>query len=233
MATELKKLTVDASNGSYTFEVVDAEAREMAQEALDAVNASGGSGDCNIQRIESLDESTLKNLRDLDSGTYILYGYFNPYSGSPDSITIDNCFAAAVHLNAGSHVMVYNPRNFKIDCYEILVDDTADDGFTYNKVSVSMLDLRTNSAVRVDEVTLLAENWVGDDNPYSQVVTIDGITANSQIDLTPDVEQLAIFYDKSIAFVTENDDGVVTVYAIGQKPENDYTVQVTITEVSV
>lgn len=88
------------------------------------------------------------------------------------------------------------------------------------------------SSARVAEVTLLSANWAGDDNPYSQVVTIDGITANSQVDLTPSVEQLAIFYDKSIAFVAENKGGVVTVYAIGQKPENDYTMQVTITEVS-
>ena len=53
------------------------------------------------------------------------------------------------------------------------------------------------------------------------------------MDLTPSVEQLAVFYDKDLTFVTENEDGVVTVYAIGQKPTNDYTIQVTITEVNV
>ena len=47
------------------------------------------------------------------------------------------------------------------------------------------------------------------------------------------MEQLAIFYDKSLALVAENEGGVVTVYAIGQKPENDYTIQATITEVYV
>lgn len=81
--------------------------------------------------------------------------------------------------------------------------------------------------------TLLNSKWVGDASPYSQVVNIEGVTVNSQVDLTPSVEQLAIFYDKDLAFVTENEDGVVTVYAIGQKPENDYTIQVTITEVVV
>jgi hypothetical protein len=86
---------------------------------------------------------------------------------------------------------------------------------------------------RIADVTLLASGWEGDASPYSQIVAIDGITANSQVDLTPNVEQLAIFYQKDLAFVTENEDGVVTVYAIGQKPENDYTIQVTITEVAV
>jgi hypothetical protein len=53
------------------------------------------------------------------------------------------------------------------------------------------------------------------------------------VDLTPSVEQLTIFHDKDLAFVTENEDGTVTVYAIGQKPENDYTIQATIKEVAV
>jgi hypothetical protein len=45
------------------------------------------------------------------------------------------------------------------------------------------------------------------------------------------VEQLAIFYEKDITFITENDGGVVTVYVIGQKPQNDYTIPVSIVEV--
>lgn len=82
-------------------------------------------------------------------------------------------------------------------------------------------------------VTLPASAWAGADDPYSQVVSIEGVTPNSKVDLLPSVEQLAIFHDKDIAFVTENENGVVTVYAVGQKPENDYTMKVTITEVAV
>lgn len=88
-------------------------------------------------------------------------------------------------------------------------------------------------SIRVANIDLLAANWVGDKSPYSQVVAIDGVTECSQVDLTPSIEQLVVFYEKDLGFVTENEDGVVTVYAIGQKPENDYTIQVTITEVSV
>ena len=85
---------------------------------------------------------------------------------------------------------------------------------------------------RIGEVTLDASKWVGEDHKFSQVVSIDGVTENSQVDLTPSVDQLLVFYEKDLAFVTENVDGVVTVYAIGQKPTNDYTIQVTITEVA-
>lgn len=85
---------------------------------------------------------------------------------------------------------------------------------------------------KISEVKLLASKWVGEGYLFSQVVNIDGATANSQVNLTPSVEQLAIFYEKDLAFVTENEDGVVTVYVIGQKPLNDYTIQATITEVA-
>lgn len=87
------------------------------------------------------------------------------------------------------------------------------------------------SNAKIGVVELLASKWVGEENAYSQIVTIGGVTPNSQVDLTPSAEQLMVFYDKSLAFVAENEDGIVTVYAIGQKPENDYTIQVTITEV--
>lgn len=86
---------------------------------------------------------------------------------------------------------------------------------------------------RIGVVTLLAGAWIGANNFYSQVVSIDGVTEYSQVDITPDAEQLAAFYEKDLALVAENEDGVVTVYAIGQKPTNDYTIQVTITEVRV
>ena len=89
----------------------------------------------------------------------------------------------------------------------------------------------TASRVRISSVVLLHDKWVGSESPYSQVVSIDGVTKYSKVDINPSVEQLAIFHDKDIAFVTENDYGVVTVFCIGQKPANDYTMQVTVTEV--
>ena len=98
---------------------------------------------------------------------------------------------------------------------------------------IQILGSLNKPTARIANIDLLAANWVGASSPYSQVVDIDGITENSQVDLTPSIEQLVIFYEKDLGFVTENEDGVVTVYAIGQKPENDYTIQVTITEVNV
>ena len=90
----------------------------------------------------------------------------------------------------------------------------------------------TASAARVVYVNLPASKWTGSGSLYSQVVSIAGVTENSQVNLAPSVEQMATFYEKDITFVTENDGGVVTVYVIGQKPQNDYTIQADIVEVS-
>lgn len=90
-----------------------------------------------------------------------------------------------------------------------------------------------SSTTRIASIDISSAGWQGTGNLYSQVVTIDGVTEFSKVDINPSVEQLAIFHEKDIAFVTENEDGVVTVYCIGQKPADDYTVQVSITEVNV
>lgn len=113
-------------------------------------------------------------------------------------------------------------------------------GVTYalkDEVARNQIDELANKvtpSAKIGEVTLSSNKWITKNTEgslHSQVASINGVTANSQVDLTPSVEQLAIFYEKDLAFVTENEGGVVTVYAIGQKPQNDYTIQVTITEV--
>jgi hypothetical protein len=98
---------------------------------------------------------------------------------------------------------------------------------------IQILGSLSPNHAKIAYVDLLAAAWKGEESPYSQVVSIEGVTENSQVDLTPSIEQLVIFYEKDLGFVTENENGVVTVYALGQKPENDYTIQVTITEVEI
>lgn len=87
------------------------------------------------------------------------------------------------------------------------------------------------ASVMLTSVTLLASAWTGTANRYSQVVTVEGASKRSLVDLQPSVEQLEIFHEKDLAFTTENDDGVITVYAIGDKPTNDYVLQATVMEV--
>lgn len=70
---------------------------------------------------------------------------------------------------------------------------------------------------------------------YGQKVTVNNatITPYSKVDLQLTSEQTAILYGKGLAFVAENDGGVVTVYCIGNIPEDNYTFQAVVTEVVV
>jgi hypothetical protein len=90
-----------------------------------------------------------------------------------------------------------------------------------------------------------ADNWVAEDvtnsagevvgSRYGQVVNVNNaiVTPNSKVDLQLTSEQMVIFYEKDLAFVAEQEDGVVTIYCIGNIPEHNYRLQATVTEVGI
>lgn len=79
----------------------------------------------------------------------------------------------------------------------------------------------------------LSTEWEAEDNRYYQEVEIQNatVTPKSKIDLQPDSAQLYVFHEKDLAFVAENNNGVVRVYCVGQVPQNSYQIPVTVTEV--
>ena len=70
-------------------------------------------------------------------------------------------------------------------------------------------------------------------NRYYQPINTTNtvVTPTSKIDLQPSPEQLLIFKQKDISFTVINDNGDVRVCVVGQKPNNPYTIQATVTEV--
>lgn len=85
-------------------------------------------------------------------------------------------------------------------------------------------------------VTLYADRWQqAADKRYYQIVEVTNatITPKSKVDLQPSSEQLSIFHEKDLTFVTENENGVISVFCVGQTPTNDYTIQATVTEVVI
>lgn len=122
---------------------------------------------------------------------------------------------------------------------------------TYDLVDKTALDeamqslmndvLPTKSFIKIlgGDNNWVLENIYDDNNNvigvrYGQTVNVNNavITPYSQVDLQITSEQLAAaFCNKDISFSTENDGGIVTVYCIGCIPQNDYTFQVTVTEV--
>ena len=84
---------------------------------------------------------------------------------------------------------------------------------------------------RLSEVTILASAWVGEGNISNQVVRIEGVTPFTKVDFQPDQHQLESFRELGFAFYAENDNGVITVVAVGDKPVGDFTLQVQLSEV--
>lgn len=89
------------------------------------------------------------------------------------------------------------------------------------------------AAVKLTVLTLPAAGWKGAVSPYSQEVTVDGISVNSMVDLQPDGALLAQMRQQEVTLYTENNEGTVTVFALGDRPAEDITVQASIVEVSV
>ena len=83
-------------------------------------------------------------------------------------------------------------------------------------------------------VTIYPDKWVqASDDRWYQVVTVDNtiVTSHSKVDLQPSAEQLYVFHNKDLAFVTENKNGVVSVFCIGQVPTNEYIIRAIVTDV--
>lgn len=134
-------------------------------------------------------------------------------------------------LVSPTFIMVVNKKGGNTD-YSTIIDELQEKINALEKLKSDFENsAKLASPAKIAVITLDADKWIGEDSPYQQVVNVEGVTANSQVDITPSAEQLNTFYEKDVSFVTENENGVVTVYLIGQKPKNDYTFQVTITEV--
>lgn len=96
-----------------------------------------------IKYIESLDKDDLINLIDLESGTYVLHGYFHPFAGSKTTCTFsNNLIVSIIAKNSGTHGQVLYPINNTVQFFSIMVDDTADGGYVFDRINVSLNDLQ-------------------------------------------------------------------------------------------
>lgn len=85
------------------------------------------------------------------------------------------------------------------------------------------------SGGKLVSVAIPAAGWKNAVSPYMQVVTVDGVSLNSKVDLLADAEQAGKL--QRTALLAVNNSGTVTVYAIGDKPDSDLSLQAVLTDV--
>ena len=82
-------------------------------------------------------------------------------------------------------------------------------------------------------LSLPTASWSGSASPYTQTVTIAGTTAKSKVDIQMDATALGVLIDSGTSAIwIENNNGTLTAKALGEKPNANLSVQVTITEVT-
>ena len=89
-----------------------------------------------------------------------------------------------------------------------------------------------DAGVTLGSITLVAGGWSGS-GPYAQTAALAGLPAAALVNLQPTAEQLMLLQQQGVTVLTAaNQDGVLTVYALGAAPQDELTLQVTVTPVS-
>lgn len=98
--------------------------------------------------------------------------------------------------------------------------------------AIGKMEYKINRTFVVKQISLPAASWTGS-GPYTQTVTIPGITVNSKVDIQMDATALGVLIDSGTSAIwIENNNGTLTAKALGEKPNANLSVQVTITEVT-
>ena len=147
---------------------------------------------------------------------------------SPGTVSSFNGRTGAVTPQTGD----YTGSQIKIPGYKQATSRqnvTATDTVTQ---AIGKMEYKINRAVVIKQLSLPAASWTGS-GPYTKTVTITGITVNSKVDIQMDETALGVLIDSGTSAIwMENNNGTITAKCIGDKPNADMTVQVTITEVT-
>lgn len=212
---------------------------------IPAAGEGGSSGSSPIKYHESLDRTNPAFLRDLESGSYVLYGYYKPFNGSSNNLSFDGLLANVVNISAGSHILVFSTLNSKVDFLAIEVDSTQTSGYKYERTSMSLLDLNAliakvgnlNSLSTTEKSSLVAA--------INEVAASQGSggNANQGTGLTATEKNLMLTLFKAVPYISDVSATMKSLEAIwagsssgGETPDipdvTNYTVTYNLTSVT-
>ncbi len=99
------------------------------------------------------------------------------------------------------------------------------------KLTARLIGGAGGTVTKVTDIVMKVDSWHGGAGMWSQIVEVAEASPFSKIDLQPNTEQLLALQKSQTAMSAENADGIITVYAFGEKPREDMTLQATVTEI--
>jgi hypothetical protein len=88
-----------------------------------------------------------------------------------------------------------------------------------------------SSSEKMISIHAPVSNWKGATSPYSQIVEVYGLNIGSKVDIQISTQLLEQLSQQRIWFTAENRGGVVTLFAVGDKPAIDCEFQATLSDV--
>lgn len=191
---DIKQALVDG----VIYDLMDEVARNKIEELKLQVAASGG-----LTYVESTDTENPLSIRDMDSGTYVFYGRFKPYTGSTSTLTFSSkLLVNVVKQTSASHVMVFYPVNncvqyLKVtdDYYErknVYLNDLMDSVGTLSKLETtdkeSLVAAINEVALNVADLMYKAIEITSISNNVGTVEigsTVDTVTINWELNKDP------------------------------------------------
>ena len=117
------------------------DGQKLSASQLEAMEDGIIACDTKITYIASTDTENLVSLRDLASGTYVLYGKFRPYSGSTATISFaSNLLVNIVTKTTGTHVQVFYPVNNVVQFLNITDD-------SYERTNIYLNNLKVTATI--------------------------------------------------------------------------------------
>lgn len=106
--------------------------------------------------------------------------------------------------------------------------DNGDGAMTQSAATYAIQNMQSKS--KIYSITIPYASWSGS-GPYTQILTVLNATANSKIDMQADATTIDTIIKGGYCIAIKNDNGVITAYAVGQRPVTNLTLQLIITEV--
>ena len=189
-----------------------------------------------VKRIESLDSNNMVNLRDLESGSYVLHGAFKPYSGSDATLTFgSNLVVNILRGSDNSQIQVLYPDNNCVQylnitdaSYErkdVYLNDLASisDAVLFNTSQTLTEDQKTQARSNISAVSSDEFNQVNGNKVDKDEILNAGIRNISYVPL----------FGGSFTVTTVEEEGYIKPHAIATvtgRISKHYTYRVTINE---